>query len=804
MFEMEVDLKKIVVFTALFGSYDQQLLEVDYDHNKFDFVCFTNQKRLKSKTWDIRVVDDPVPNDNPRSSYYYKTNPHLIWGEQYEMSIWMDSSCNKLDVDKLYKMAEKFDGLGTALYIEKHPGRTCIYKELEANIHYKKDDEAAMRAHIDAYRKEGMPAEFGMCETGLQFRKHNNPDVIEFQELLWNEMTNKTRRDQLSWTYCQWKLNFKNFSLFTFQEKVDVLWFEDHPHRANHKEKVLLVGPFYGDPDLEKEWIKHVENYLGRTPVDTVIVGCRPGREDLYKSITPDRFIIQDPEGEINRNLLNNKVPRFSVKVTGEKEVIQLNPTSDICDEFKSFDRSKSRIHVLWCTIRPEMFKKTFDDWADKCKNYITMGVTNKIPRFIPHVAVDTEEQANELRGGKTTDIIVVDNKRPGVTYPSYKLAQHVLLNQTHNGKSLIRDEDIIVFASDDFYPMENWDEAILKEFEKYEGALLVNDCYGQQGKNLVSIPIMTVKTLKKLNGIIYHPAYIHCHSDNELYDNLKEMNLIKDISITKPEIYFEHRHFSNGKRELDDIDRYHQQTDNGDRVRYNQRKSFPLKAKLEVKKVISFSLWGDGAKYLNGAIANIKLAKQIYPDWICRFYYDCTVPNHVVNELKSLGAEMVLKDEQVGSKGMSWRFEVGYDEEVDRFIIRDTDSRLNMREKIAVDEWIQSGKPFHTMRDHKNHGVSILGGMWGATKGFISNFKELHDKWVSDIPATNHNRDTHFNSDQIFLWQTIWPLVKSDHIAHDDRFKFTGDEKPFIHKLENNMFVGQAFDEFNKPIFDY
>ena len=197
-------MRKIVIYTALFGSYDSQLIEADYDSEKFHFICYTDQKRLKSKTWEIKYIETPpVPGDNARSSYYYKTNPHLLFSDDYDMSIWMDSSCNKLDTEKLYKMVEKFNTLGTSLYIEKHPGRKCVYEELEANCKLNKDDVSAMRAHVAAYKHEGMPVNDGMIETGLQIRKHNNPEVIQFQEMLWNEMVNKTRRDQLSWNYCR-------------------------------------------------------------------------------------------------------------------------------------------------------------------------------------------------------------------------------------------------------------------------------------------------------------------------------------------------------------------------------------------------------------------------------------------------------------------------------------------------------------------------------------------------------------------------------------------------------------------------
>jgi hypothetical protein len=50
------------------------------------------------------------------------------------------------------------------------------------------------------------------------------------------------------------------------------------------------------------------------------------------------------------------------------------------------------------------------------------------------------------------------------------------------------------------------------------------------------------------------------------------------------------------------------------------------------MKKIISYSLWGDLPLYTVGAISNAKQAKEIYPGWICRFYiHEPTVPQWVV-----------------------------------------------------------------------------------------------------------------------------------------------------------------------------
>ncbi len=64
------------------------------------------------------------------------------------------------------------------------------------------------------------------------------------------------------------------------------------------------------------------------------------------------------------------------------------------------------------------------------------------------------------------------------------------------------------------------------------------------------------------------------------------------------------------------------------------------------MKKIISFSLWGDNPKYTIGAIENAKLAKTIYPDWICRFYVGNSTPDEIWDELYYMdNTEMINMD---------------------------------------------------------------------------------------------------------------------------------------------------------------
>ena len=48
-------------------------------------------------------------------------------------------------------------------------------------------------------------------------------------------------------------------------------------------------------------------------------------------------------------------------------------------------------------------------------------------------------------------------------------------------------------------------------------------------------------------------------------------------------------------------------------------------------------------------------------------------------------------------------------------YACRDLDSRISAREVAAVQEFVQSDKLLHSMRDPPGHGVEFVGAAWGA-----------------------------------------------------------------------------------------
>jgi hypothetical protein len=205
--------------------------------------------------------------------------------------------------------------------------------------------------------------------------------------------------------------------------------------------------------------------------------------------------------------------------------------------------------------------------------------------------------------------------------------------------------------------------------------------------------------------------------------------------------------------------------------------------------KVISFSLWGSQPKYTAGAIRNAELADQIYPGWVCRFYCGSSIPDATLGSLRSRpNVDVRLMPEPGDWRGLFWRFLPASDPDVDVMLSRDTDSRLNARERAAVDDWLSSGRSFHVMRDHPWHNTPILGGMWGVRRGALDDIENLHQAW---------DKADRWGPDQEFLAAVVAPRARSSWREHDPYFART----PFPTRRRRREFVGQPFDDADRPL---
>ena len=207
-------------------------------------------------------------------------------------------------------------------------------------------------------------------------------------------------------------------------------------------------------------------------------------------------------------------------------------------------------------------------------------------------------------------------------------------------------------------------------------------------------------------------------------------------------------------------------------------------------RNVIAFSIWGTELRYLKGALTNAIVARYLYPGWTARFYTDRSTPAGFLDELKRNGAEVVQIDDLDAKRfGLFWRFLVEDDPEVDLYLVRDADAVMNVKERWAVADWLNSGKAFHVMRDSPQHSELILAGLWGAHRG---NIGEMRGRIESAV-AAGRSIGNYVNHDQHFLRAEIWPIVRNSVKIHDEHFDFMSPTRfsPDF-RLPKRLHVGQ------------
>lgn len=205
-------------------------------------------------------------------------------------------------------------------------------------------------------------------------------------------------------------------------------------------------------------------------------------------------------------------------------------------------------------------------------------------------------------------------------------------------------------------------------------------------------------------------------------------------------------------------------------------------------RNVIAFSIWGRMPRYLDGALANARVIPYLYPGWTARFYTDGSPPPGFVEQLRSLGAQVVMvEDQPAASHGLFWRFLVEEDEDVDLYLVRDCDSVVNIKERWAVADWLSRGRAFHVLRDHPAHCELVLAGLWGAHRGNIGDMKAKIAAFLARPHGSLPTADQHFTR------QILWPIVQNDLVVHDSWFGF-GDPSRYSpdFDLPSTMHIGQ------------
>ena len=208
------------------------------------------------------------------------------------------------------------------------------------------------------------------------------------------------------------------------------------------------------------------------------------------------------------------------------------------------------------------------------------------------------------------------------------------------------------------------------------------------------------------------------------------------------------------------------------------------------VQRVIAFVFYGNpelirhNTTYFEGIRANVAAISSLYQsNWSIRLYHDLGPENPWLTELCKIACKFdrldlcrvnqlphPLLSNATDMFPMLWRFFPTLDPQVDVFMSRDLDSALTPRELGAVDEWLESGKTLHVMRDHPLHSNPMLGGLWGARlRRSRTTWKSIWTSILAD-PLSRSSRTSN-GPDQTLLKRYVWKKLAGGVIQHDSYF---------------------------------
>lgn len=207
------------IYTAFSNDYDS-LKEPLTKTDGWNYICYTNNPKVKSRTWNI-IVDPEV--NNVRKVREKKLLPPF----DSDISIWIDASFQiNCDLNDFIENNMKED-----FCLMTHPHRRCVYEEAMACIKYKKDDTKTITDQVLFYNKMGYPKDIGMIATGVIIRKHTD-NIFDFCHMWNKDVQSMSYRDQLSFNYNQWLYGIKYHLIdFSITRKEFIL----HPHSHRNK-----------------------------------------------------------------------------------------------------------------------------------------------------------------------------------------------------------------------------------------------------------------------------------------------------------------------------------------------------------------------------------------------------------------------------------------------------------------------------------------------------------------------------------------------------------------------------------------
>lgn len=219
---------KLAVINASFYGQEKNGLPKPPSQPYFEdveYFLFTNNCSLDDSSWKITTIKI---TDNLRlAARDIKINIHKYIDADYWL--WVDNNCLiKEDPRKLINYTSTTD-----IAVMPHPERNNIIEEAETILKWLPEQASGLQEQINSYYSEGyVPTD--LFETKVLLRK-NTAEVINFNEIWWEQLKKFSIRDQISFPYASWKT------------KMFINTFPGNNSLSKHRHKTKPYIPYWGD-----------------------------------------------------------------------------------------------------------------------------------------------------------------------------------------------------------------------------------------------------------------------------------------------------------------------------------------------------------------------------------------------------------------------------------------------------------------------------------------------------------------------------------------------------------------------------
>ena len=220
-----------ICYTCITGNYDKPI-EIEYKTPGWEYILFTDNKHIKSKTWKVTKVKNTLMLDKVRFARHVKINYHWYL-PKHDINLWVDG--NIRIHGNLNGFMSTINNTKSAIYLVNHPQRNCIYEEANECIARNKDIPSVINKQVDYYKNVlSFPSNFGLHETNCMLRI-DHPKVREYMKEWFNYIQLFSRRDQLSFDVIRHR--YSKELVHNFSSETRDAYCEWNPGHYNIKSK---------------------------------------------------------------------------------------------------------------------------------------------------------------------------------------------------------------------------------------------------------------------------------------------------------------------------------------------------------------------------------------------------------------------------------------------------------------------------------------------------------------------------------------------------------------------------------------